>query len=387
MQNYCLGPSVTKWFQAISFLLFFAGIFGNVTVITVMLKSLQELSATELILVSLAGLDVLGSIFLPLIYFLVLTFPGLVFHRNQSTASCQFMALMYEVGLRISIFMFLFAVYSFYRRVFYGQRSENNKKIRAVVCTLVAFTCTCVASYPYLHSMQSIEGTCHFQMDNYTNFVLYTVVVIILEVIIPFFIFTLMFVQLGIELYPAQHHQIQQVEVENGNDFNRMASNKRKCIFLLVATSSFYLIMVPFTFMELWYLMDLGSTINNDYECFTFDVFHLLVCCKCVVNPALFFTLYEGFRANFKRIIYSWYGYISFHMRCSRQIGYREQESERDDCESMNEMKDWMPVRDISGSETKLDDKDHDYDSNEEEEEDTRAILRPFQSLKSTSSF
>ena len=382
--GFCLGPVLKHWYQAISFLFFLAGSFGNLTVIIVILKSVQELSSTDMFIVGLAFLDLVSSVFLPLHYFLDIT--GLV--GRQSGHTCRFLSLMYEVSIIMSIYVLMFTVYSFYRKIARA-KPDDNKKTRFFGLFVIAFLLAAVPAFPFVSGVDSVHGFCHISIGSYTNFVLYSVVMFIIQVILPVLIFTIMFTRIGVEVY--LEHERQQSHMEADVQLIERARDQRKSRLLMLLVGAFYSFYVPYIFATLWFIMDSGSMIQSRFECLIVDTFHLIICCKCFCNPIVYYFFYDGFKDNFKRILcgckigrrYN-FMHVKYNLRRDHQDGLIQQEVTGPDDQEM--MQDWVPYRQPieSNKESELDDKDHDY---EEEQEDHVAILRPWKNFKSTSSF
>eukprot|EP00794_Sanderia_malayensis_P006058 gene6058-6760_t len=391
--SYCLGHAQRAWVLSLSFLFFFFGFFGNTSVIVVILKSFQDLCLTDLLLVGLAVFDVLGAIFVCLMNFL--TLGNLL--GSQTKSSCSFTYFMYQLTITISICILLFAVYCLYREIVL-RKAETKKKLRFPVFITAAIFLTACESYPLASSVNAKNGSCFMTFASYTSYVLYIVILFILQVIIPLLLFTIMFALMGIELYRA--HFPTHAESESADTDVALivrARSQRKCKFLLVVTSTFYLLFIPLIFMELWFVMDSGPFILSNRICIVYDIFHVIISIKFVVNPVFYYVFYEGFKENFKRIICGWrvgkrynFMHIKYHFRRDQQEGLVEQDNSFEDGkpEDGNELKDWSPIREQAEGafQSKLEDRDHDYDD-EEDEDDQAVILPHWKNMKSTSSF
>lgn len=388
VEGVCLGPALKSVFQVISFLFFIAGVLGNLTFVAVTTRSYQELSSTDLFLVGLAGFDFIASIFLPLVYFLeisrVLSF--------SSDSACRFSELMHEVSIVLSIYVLLFTVHSFYRRVFYNP-SEEHRKLRFFALFGISIFLAALPAFPVIVDMHAHDGHCHVALDTYTSFVLYDVVIFIIQVIVPIFIFTIMFVQVGVELHTEE---IQQTDLEADVSLIERARNQRKLTLLLVVTLAFFVVFLPYMFSRLWFLLDGGETLGNDHQCYLYDIFYLVVCIKCFINPLVYLFCYEGFKENIKRVICGFrigrrynFMHVKYHFRREQQEGILETDSPMQEGHMLSEMNDWQPTWNRSPSppnpEVKLDEKEHDYDEDDDTGEDSVAILRPWKNLRSTS--
>ena len=387
VEGVCLGPALYHLFQVISFLFFIGGVLGNLIFVAVTTRSYQELSSTDLLLVGLAGLDFIASIFLPLIYFLEIS--SLLSFSSDS--ACRFVELMHEVSIVLTIYVLLFTVHSFYRRVFY-HTSEAYRKLRFFALFGIGIFLAVVPAFPIVAGVHENHGYCHLEMGTYTSVVLYDVVIFIIQVIVPIFLFTIMFVQVGVALHTEE--EIQQTDLEADVSLIERARHQRKLTLLLAVTFTFFMVFLPYMLSRMWFLLDGGATLDNGH-CYLYDVFYLVLCIKCFINPLIYLFCYEGFRENIKRVMCGFrigrrYGFmhVKYHFRREQQEGIIETDPIQEG-QMLNEMNDWQPTWNRSPSppnpEVELDEKDHDYDDDDDTGEDNVAILRPWKNLRSTS--
>ena len=383
VDDQCLGPGLTGLFKFLSIVIFLVGCIGNAAFLFVTARSYQELNSTDLFLVGLSGLDLIASIFLPLVYFLEIS-DSL---HHSSNGACQFMTMMHEISIVLTVYVLLFTIHGFYRK-FVLNRSEESKKTRFVGLFTFGTFLVVIPAVPIMMDTRMEDGKCHVEVLTFTSVVLYDVVIFIIQVILPLTVITYLFARLGVQL----HYNRFRSEV----DAMENARNKRKTLVLLVITCAFYLLYLPYMFSNLWFLLDSGRKLATKHSCYIYDIFHLIICGKCVVNPLIYFVLDENFRYNLKRIISSCRIGKRHHFINVKYSEHRREECLIDETDAVAqggmdcEMNDWEPSKRTSSPlpkdpQLELNETDHDYEEDNGMGEDSVAILRPWKNLRSTS--
>ena len=392
VESECVSGSMKRFFQAISFLLFLFGATGNIAYLAVMTRSYQELNMTDLFLVGLAALDVVASIFLPFFYFLEIS----DYLNTLTDSSCKFLMTMYEMSIVLTIYLLLFTVYAFYRKIVLG-RSEENRKVRFVVMLVFSILLTIIPAIPLIVETSALGGRCHVESSSFSSVVVYDIVLFFIQVIVPLLLFVFMFTRLGLCLYRSPHTQ--QGDDEDGNlSFLHHSASRSKLGLLLLITCTFLTLFVPYVLSNLWFLLDAGRLLESRIYCHLFDIFHLIICGKCLVNPLIYVTYQEGFRENLKRVICGFrigrrynFMHIKYHFRRDTQGDMMEEQVDyQDNGTLLGESNECQPPKSAAAlppnPDLALDEKEHDY---EEEEcgDDNVAILKPWKNLRSTTTF
>ena len=385
VEGECVSASIKPLFQAISFLLFLFGTLGNMAYLAVMTRSYQELSMIDLFLVGLSALDIIASIFLPLFYFLEISDLA----NNFNDSSCRFVTLMQETSLVLTIYLLLFAIRSFYQKIVLG-KSNGNTKFRFIVLLIFSLLLAIVPVIPLIKDTHAHDGRCHNEFGSFSSVVIYAVLLFLIQVIFPVLCFTYMFTQLGLYLHSTRR---------SGDDENNLGAiqrtaSRRKLGTLLLITGTFFAFYVPYSLSALWFLLDGGRILEHYIYCHLFDIFHLIVCGKCLANPVIYIAYQEGFRENLKRVICGFrigrrynFMHVKYHFRRDGQDGMAEDQRElQDNGTLLAEMGEWQPIQRAvtppPNPDLELNDKEHDYEE-EDTGEDTVAILKPWKNLRS----
>ena len=385
VEGECVSKSIKPLFQATSFLLFLFGTLGNIAYLAVMTRSYQELSMIDLFLVGLSALDIIASIFLPFIYFLEISDLA----NNFNDSSCRFVTLMQEVSLVLTIYLLLFAIRSFYQKIVLG-KSNGNTKFRFTVLLIFSLLLAIVPAIPLIKDTLAYDGRCHIDSGSFSSIVIYVVLLFLIQVVFPVLCFTYMFTQLGLYLHPNPG---------SGDDESNLGSiqrtaNRRKLGTLLLITGTFFAFYIPYALSGLWFLLDGGSIINHPIYCHLFDIFHLIVCGKCLANPVIYIAYQEGFRENLKRVICGFrigrrynFMHVKYHFRRDGHDGMAEDQRELQDNGTLHgEIGEWQQMQRVvtppPNPDLELNDKEHDYEE-DDNGEDTVAILKPWKNLRS----
>ena len=393
VEGKCVKEPTKQLFQALSFLLFLFGALGNFAYLAVTIRSYQELNVLDLFLVGLAALDLIASIILPLFYFLEIS--EVLLYVTDS--SCRFIVIMHELSVVLTVYLLLFAVHAFYKKVVL-RKVDGNKKLRFFIIVIFCMLITIIPAIPVAIDTFAEDGRCHVFMRSFSSVVVYDVVLLIIQIICPLLFFTAMFAQLGVHL--RLNHQ-GEVDDEANLTLVDHAANRRKLGLLLLITCFFFLLFIPYVTANLWFLLDGGRILLSQFYCHLFDIFHLLICAKCLVNPLIYIIYQEGFRENLKRVICGFrigrrYNFmqIKYHFRRDVQSGILEDQGEQmEDGQLVNEMNEWRPGKRIAATtppdpDLELNENEHDYeDEDDVDRDDNVAILKPWRNLRSTSTF
>ena len=392
VEGACVSGTMLSLFQAVSFLLFLFGVLGNIAYLAVMTRSYQELNTVDLFLVGLSALDVISSIFLPLFYFLEIS----DYLNNMSDNSCKFITAMYETSVVLTIYLLIFTVHAFYRNIVLG-KSDGNRKLRFTVMLVFSVLLTIIPATPLIVDTHSHDGECHVDNISFSSAVVYDVVIFFIQVVIPVLFFTVVFTQLGLCLYRSR-------ESHQGDEDGNVAvihnsANRQKLGLLLLITCTFFILFIPFVLSNLWFLLDAGRILEHRIYCHLFDIFHLIICGKCVANPVIYLAYQEGFRENLKRVICGFrigrrynFMHIKYNFRRDTQGGIMDDQVDfQDNGTLLSEMSERQPQLRIvippPNPDLELNEKEHDYEDEEENGDDNVAILKPWKSFRSTSNF
>lgn len=388
VEGKCLTQPAKRIFQVVSFFLFLLGALGNIAYIAVTTRTYEELNIVDLFLIGIAVLDFLASIFLPLFYFLEIS----DYMIHFADGSCKFVAITHELSIVTTVYLLLFAVQAFYKKIVL-RRADGRKRTRFLGKVLFSILVSVIPAIPVVIDSRAVDGRCHVYSSSYSYVVIYDTVLFIIQIIIPIFLFTIMFAQLGVHLHLS--------EAREGDDDPNVAlidhtAKKRKLCLLILVSCTFFLLFVPYVFAHLWFLMDSGRLLEHPFYCYLFDIFHLLICGKCLANPIVYFFYLEGFRENLKRVLWGFrigrrynFMHVKYHFRRDNQDGLMEEQgTQMEDGQMLDELGEWHPAQRNAtplslDPELELDEKDHDYE--EDEGQDNVAILRPWKNLRSTS--
>ena len=300
--GYEISWSLYRSCQAFSFLFFIGGFFGNLLVIIVLLSSsVSQISTTDTLLLNLAFGDLIASVALPLKYFIELT-SGLAHLGN---GGCRFFALLEETTVSLSVTTLLAAVWHFGRNVFrpsVGDLSRRSLSFVVVGIWLIA----AIPALPYAGSVHSIGRHCSVLWSPHIDLI-YGIFLFAVQSLLPIFIFTVVFVQVGVTISQAGiiPRPAPDTQADEGISLmeEQRAANKRKCKLLLTITVAFYAIVLPYSFSQFWFYLDLGNIWGKSYALNLLLAFELVLCGKCIVNPIIYAVLFETFKDGFKRMI------------------------------------------------------------------------------------
>ena len=301
--GYEISWSLYRSCQAFSFLFFTGGFFGNLLVIIVLLSSsVSQVGTTDTLLLNLAFGDLIASVALPLKYFIELT-SGLAHLGN---GGCRFFALLAETTVSLSVITLLAAVLHFGRNVFRPSAGDlSRRSLSFVVAGL--WLIAAIPALPYAASVHSVGRHCWVLWSRHIDLI-YGIFLFAIQSLLPIFIFTVIFVQVRVTISQAGIIHRPAPDTEADEDIFLMeeeqrAANKRKCRLLLTITVAFYTIVLPYSFSQLWFYLDLGNIWGKSHALNLLLAFELILCGKCIVNPIIYSVLFETFKDGFKGLL------------------------------------------------------------------------------------
>ena len=278
------------------------GFFGNLLVIIIFSRKGAKLKAHEVLVISLAIGDLLGTFCLPVLTILQLKADMSVL----GDFGCQFIYWLSTTSLTGSAFSLVaISIDRLGLVIWPHQRRPRPWKI-----SLIALLIWTMASSPgiiyFLRVYYSPQpyNRCSVDFKDNREDIAHTISLFLIQMIAPMAVMSVVY---GIILYRLKMMVVRRLSTVSNSFAVRQKKNRKLTGLFLAVVTMFFVLTLPYNIFYLWYTMN-WQTIQKDYKYHqkighVYHILLLIMLLNSCVNPLIYAKLHKSFRRITLRIL------------------------------------------------------------------------------------
>ena len=277
----------------------FGGFFGNLLVIITFCSRGARLKVCEILMISLAIGDLLGTLSIPLLTILTLkTDVSVLGHFG-----CQFINWLNVTSLTASAFSLVAICIDRFIIVIWPLRNRPRPWKVIIVAILIWIAASTLGIIYFLRVSYSFENKrCAISYIDDTEDLIHTVSLFLIQMMFPIIIMSALY---GIILCRLKSSSVRKLSVHSSFFKVRQKRNRKSTKLFLTVVIIFYVVTLPYNIFYLWYTMNwrripAKDTLTIQY---IFHILLLILLSNSCVNPLIYARLHKSFRRNTLRVL------------------------------------------------------------------------------------
>ena len=300
------------------------GFFGNLLVIITFCSKGSRVKAYEILMISLAISDLLGTFCLPLITILTLKSVDISF---LGQFGCKFVYWLSTTSITVSAFSLVAIAIDRFRIVIRPLGGNRTKPWKICLVALFIWVLASPLGIIYYFRIDLYEGQnmCLAKYENNKEEIIHTVILFVIQMILPVLTMSVMY---GIILYRLRLPTVRKLSAHKSIFEIRQRRNRQSTKLFLTVVIVFYILTLPYNIFYIWYTFNWKTITNKEAITHTYHILLLILLCNSCANPLMYSRLHKSFRRDTVRLLCScllkkypkfWYrsssGNLSFRWR------------------------------------------------------------------------